>query len=114
MADIERISDPETVDELLERSKQRPVWIFKHSLTCGTSAGARRRYEQYAAARPDDDADFTLLEVQTARPLSQAVAAATGVRHHSPQAILLRGGRAVWHSSHGAITADAMQKALAE
>ena len=114
MADIEQISDPEVVDDLLARSHQRPVWIFKHSLTCGTSAGARRRYEQYAATRPDDDADFTLLEVQRARPLSQAVAAATGVRHQSPQAILLRGGRAVWSTSHGAITAEAMQRALAE
>jgi bacillithiol system protein YtxJ len=111
MADIERISEPESVGELLERSKQRPVWIFKHSLTCGTSAAARRRYEQYAGSAKD--ADFALLEVQKARPLSQAVADATGVRHQSPQAILLRGGRAVWHSSHGAITADAMQKALA-
>jgi bacillithiol system protein YtxJ len=42
------------------------------------------------------------------------VAVTTGVRHQSPQAILLRDGRAVWNGSHGGITAEALERALAE
>lgn len=114
MAEIERISRVESLDDLLERSRQRPVWIFKHSVTCGISAGARRRYEQFAADRAPGEADFALLEVQYARPLSQAVAEATGVRHQSPQVLLLRDGQAVWHTSHGRIKADALAEAEAQ
>jgi bacillithiol system protein YtxJ len=113
MADIEHVAEVEDLDSLLERSRERPVWIFKHSVTCGISAGARRRYAAYAAEQADGDAVFTLLEVQHARPLSKAIAEATGVLHHSPQLILLRDGRAVWNTSHGRITADAMAEAVA-
>jgi bacillithiol system protein YtxJ len=40
------------------------------------------------------------------------VAETTGVHHHSPQVILLRDGEAVWDTSHGRITAEAMAAAL--
>jgi len=114
MADIEHISDVDDLDSLIERSHQRPVWIFKHSTTCGISSGARRRFEAYAASRDDGEAVFALLEIQHARPLSRAVAETTGVHHHSPQVILLRDGEAVWDTSHGRITAEAMAAALGE
>lgn len=113
MADIERITDPEELDAVLERSHERPVWLFKHSLTCGISAGARRRFEEWVHEQPAGEAAFVLLEVQRARPLSNAVAEATGVRHQSPQLLLLRGGEAVWNTSHGSITAAAIERARA-
>ena len=112
MAGIEQISDIEELDRLLQRSHERPVVIFKHSVTCGISAGARRRYESYVEAATEAGVDFTLLEVQNARPLSNAVAEALGVRHHSPQAILVRDGQAVWDASHGRITGEALGEAL--
>lgn len=112
MADIEHISDVDDLSSLIERSHQRPVWIFKHSTTCGISSGARRRFEAYAASQDDGEAVFSLLEIQRSRPLSHAVAETTGVHHHSPQVILLRDGAAVWDTSHGRITAEAMAAAL--
>ena len=112
MAQIERVSEPEDVARLIERSRERPVVVFKHSVTCGISAGARRRFESFVAGRDGDEVDYVLLEVQHARPLSNALAEATGVRHQSPQAILLRGGEAVWNTSHGRITEAALGEAL--
>lgn len=112
MAEIEQVSEPADAERLIERSRQRPVLVFKHSVTCGTSAGARRRFERFVAARSGGDADYVLLEVQYARALSGAIAEATGVRHQSPQAILLRGGVAVWDRSHGRITEEALGEAL--
>ena len=41
-----------------------------------------------------------LIVVQHARPVSNAVVERFGVRHESPQALLLRDGRVVWHASH--------------
>jgi bacillithiol system protein YtxJ len=50
--------------------------------------------------------------VQDERPLSQAIEAATGVRHESPQALVVQQGRVTWHASHGAITAPRLAAAL--
>jgi bacillithiol system protein YtxJ len=42
-----------------------------------------------------------MVEVQRARSISAAIEDRTGVRHASPQAILVKGGKVVWHTSHG-------------
>jgi len=112
MAGIEQIREVEELDTLLERSHERPVVIFKHSVTCGISAGARRRFEEFVESSDGGEVEFHLLEVQHSRPLSQAIAETTGVRHQSPQAILLRDGEAVWDTSHGRITGAALGEAL--
>jgi bacillithiol system protein YtxJ len=46
------------------------------------------------------------------RPVSMHVADQTGVRHQSPQAILLYRGEPVWDESHYRITQDSMEAAL--
>ncbi|BDG59669.1 hypothetical protein caldi_07590 [Caldinitratiruptor microaerophilus] len=56
--------------------------------------------------------DVALVRVREERPLSQALAERLKVRHESPQAILVQRGRAVWHASHGAITARALREAI--
>ncbi len=53
-----------------------------------------------------------LVDVLGSRPLSQALAAQLGVRHESPQVILLHAGAAAWHASHSAVTADAIAENL--
>lgn len=108
----ERISGPEELDEILAASSERPVWLFKHSVTCPVSAMAWRRYKRFVKEHgTTGEARFTYLEVQHARPLSDAVAERTGVPHESPQALLLEGSRVLWHASHGAITVRALEAA---
>jgi bacillithiol system protein YtxJ len=50
--------------------------------------------------------------VQTARPVSNSVEAQLAVRHETPQAIVVRSGKAVWTASHRAITRRSLQAAL--
>lgn len=64
--------------------------------------------EAFLASHPDVAA--FLVEVRAERPLSQLIAARTGIRHESPQIIILRRGSAVWSASHGDITAGAIQR----
>ena len=52
-----------------------------------------------------------MIEIQRARPVSIALAERTGVRHESPQALLLRDARVVWHASHYQIHLTALEKA---
>lgn len=48
------------------------------------------------------------------RPVSLALAERVGVRHESPQAMLIKEGRGVWSASHRGITAAALQAAVNE
>lgn len=84
--------------------------VFKHSLTCPVSAKAFTEYQAFCAAWPEVPTAW--IDVVAERPWAQRVATATGVRHESPQAILLRKGRVVWHSSHSAITRSALADAV--
>jgi bacillithiol system protein YtxJ len=113
MADIQKISEPDELEPLLEASRARPVFVFKHSLTCPISTRAHRAYLSFVEGREAGEATFALLEVQKARPLSSAVAERAGIRHESPQALLFRDGEVAWHASHFKINEDALSEALA-
>jgi monothiol bacilliredoxin len=111
MAEIQRIESITALDELLEQAKERPVWVFKHSLTCGTSSAAWAEFRRFAAGQPEDGAVYALIEVQSARAVSRAFAERTGVRHQSPQALLLRDARVAWSASHYQISVRALKQA---
>lgn len=111
MATVRTLTEPGELDALL--ASGRPVWLFKHSLTCGISARAWRQFEAFAAGRPEAGAFFAKIEVQRARELSREVARRTGVRHQSPQVLLLSGGAVAWHESHWRISARALASAEA-
>ena len=112
---ISRIGTREELDGLMETSRQHPVWILKHSLTCSISGAALGEFRRYAAGIDDDEEiELGLLEIQNARPVSAEVERRTAVRHASPQAILLADGRPVWHASHWRISAAALAQAQCE
>ena len=52
---------------------------------------------------------FTV-DVRAQRPLSQQIAARSGVEHGSPQVIIFRRGTPVWNASHQDITAAALAR----
>ena len=104
---FKRVENTEALDALLESYGERPLVIFKHSLTCPISSAAYDQMEQY-------EGGVALIEIQTARALSNQVASRFGVAHESPQVIVLRKGQVVWNASHFKITADAVATAVRE
>ncbi len=100
-----QIADAQALDELVARSHEAPVVLFKHSLTCPISAAAYREMTRLGAA-------VSIVVIQKARDVSREVAERTGVRHESPQALVLRNGEVVWNASHGSVTADAVTDAV--
>jgi bacillithiol system protein YtxJ len=99
------IDDRAALDNLLTDSKQKPVIVFKHSNACSISSRAYREMEKV-------EADVNILVVQSAREVSRELANLTGVRHETPQVIVLRDGKAVWNASHFDVQASAVAKAL--
>ena len=102
-----QISDMEALESLIERSQQQPVVIFKHSLTCPISASAFQQMTGYPG-------DVALVEVQRARSLSNEIEKRLGIRHESPQVIVLSNGQVVWDASHFKVTADAVAEAVSQ
>jgi bacillithiol system protein YtxJ len=84
--------------------------LFKHSTSCPISAAAFAQYRRFAEAHPDVATGW--IDVIAERPLARAVAERTGVRHESPQALVLETGAVRWDASHGAITVASLEQAL--
>jgi bacillithiol system protein YtxJ len=94
----------------LEAALTAPLFLlFKHSPTCPVSARAR---QELRAFLEDDPPPSAWIDVIGSRPISIETEARTGVRHESPQALLLARGKVLWHASHGAITREALAAAL--
>ena len=103
MSPLQPLSHVDELEAAIAESRERPVLLFKHSRNCGISCEALD--ELYAhvegAQRP---AVYKLITVQSHRHVSNEAATRLGVRHETPQAILLRNGRPVWSASHFRIT----------
>jgi len=108
---LNELQSIEAFDRALDESRQRPVLFFKHSLTCPISARAYRELQSYLE-NAEPQVSYQLITVQTARAVSNEAASRLGVRHESPQAILVRDGREVWNASHFDITAARLEEVV--
>ena len=100
------------LDRVLAQSAGQPLLIFKNSYTCGTSAEALDELiEHLGEAR--DDVRYAMVTVQTDRDVSNAIAQRLGVRHETPQAILVLNGRVEWSASHFRVSATELSRAIA-
>jgi bacillithiol system protein YtxJ len=101
----------ESISEYAKLEKEPLLVIFKHSTACGRSERARREALAFLDARPD--VEIYEVRVIEHRDLSDHIERATGIRHESPQILVLREGVLHWHGSHGSVTAEAIAAAVA-
>ena len=108
---IQRVDehDPAVVDTLLKG--ETPRLIFKHSPTCGYSSMAFTEVSVFADAHPE--LPVFLVDVIAQRPLARQLAATLGIRHESPQAILVADSVPLWNASHGGVTVREIESAFA-
>jgi bacillithiol system protein YtxJ len=109
---MKTITTEQELGELVAQSAERPVLIFKHSNACPVSSRAHAEVQRFVDEADAGGYAFGMVVVQEARPLSKAIEAQLGVRHESPQALVLRDGKVVWNASHWNVTRDALGKAL--
>ncbi len=98
------LSDVHELDAAIAESRERPVLVFKHSRSCGISCEALDELRTHLD-RTASGAAYKLITVQSHRRLSDEVASRFGIRHETPQAILIKDGAPVWTASHFRITA---------
>ena len=111
MSRLTPLTDLSALEAAIAESSDRPVLLFKHSRYCGVSAEALDELQSHIDGAPADVA-YRMITVQTHRPISDAVAQRLGLRHETPQAILLRDGKIVWNASHFRITARQLNQVL--
>lgn len=99
------LSDVAALAAQVHASDSHAVILFQHDPFCGTSRAAYREMAQLPGP-------VYLVEVTQQQDLTRRIADQTGVRHESPQVLVLHGGVAVWSASHRAITANAVATAL--
>jgi bacillithiol system protein YtxJ len=107
MAEYKILTSIEGVDQAIKASFERPVVLFKHSTSCPISSMAKSRVDRafQSKALPFD---YYHLDLLRHRQVSAYIAETLGVRHESPQAIVVSNGKAIYHSSHLDIDPAAM------
>ncbi len=108
---LKHLGDLDELEAAIAESRERPVLLFKHSRTCGISCEALDELHAHLG-RSSAAAAYRVITVQSHRALADEASARLGIRHETPQAILLRGGLPVWSASHFRITADQLDKAM--
>lgn len=111
MSSLTTLSTTAELEQALARSSSQPIVIFKHSPTCGISAQAHESISEWLAASAPA-AEFYVVPVQASRALSNELTKRFGIRHESPQAMLIDQGTVVWHGSHFRATATSIAAAL--
>jgi bacillithiol system protein YtxJ len=113
MPNLTHLSDVDMLEAAIAESLERPVLLFKHSRTCGISCEALDELHAHLQRSGGaGTATYKVITVQSHRRVSDSAAQRLGIRHETPQAILLRDGRPVWNASHFRITAEELAKAV--
>ena len=112
MTRLTPLNDVQSLDAAIAESADRPVLLFKHSRYCGVSCEALDELQSHIDAQGEGKVAYRMITVQTHRPVSDAVSQRLGLRHETPQAILLRDGKVIWNASHFRITAAQLDQAL--
>ncbi|MBA2356448.1 MAG: bacillithiol system redox-active protein YtxJ [Acidobacteria bacterium] len=108
---LRTLTNLDDLDAALARASTHPILIFKHSATCGVSAQA---HEEIATLVGDAAwlIDVYVVSVQMGRGVSNEIARRLGLRHASPQVLLVQDGVVRWHASHFHVTAQEIRAAV--
>lgn len=107
----EELTSEVSVSDLIQRSNEKTQLIYKHSETCGVCLISKEELEKVV----DEIApttDLYVVNVIAQRAASLTIADKLGIRHESPQVILLKDGEVLWSGSHWDVTAENIRSAL--
>ena len=105
------LTEENQIAEIIALSNSIPVYIFKHSTTCGISAQAKENVE-ISFKNTDKPFLFYYLDLLKYRSVSNEVASKLNVHHQSPQLILVHDGQVAFTTSHHKIKATILTDSL--
>ena len=99
------------LNKIIERSKEVPCLIFKHSTSCPISSMAKSRLEM-AWTLDGKTVEPYYLDLIAYRAISNKIAKDFGIRHESPQVLLIKDGICSFTTSHLDISVDGVKENL--
>ena len=102
------LTDLKQLEEIAEESVETSIIIFKHSTRCSISRMALKNFEKEYNIQ-EDSAKPYFLDLLEHRDISNAIASQFNVEHQSPQLLLIKDGKVVYHTSHSDIDAEAVK-----
>lgn len=97
------LTDEEQLQEIKQKSTNKPQVIFKHSTRCGVSSMAKNRLDR--GAKPEN-MDFYFLDLIKHRNISNRISRDFNVYHQSPQVLIIKDGKSIYDESHAGIDID--------
>ena len=101
------------IEDIIQHSKSVPCLIFKHSTRCSISSLAQNRLNSGWSLGENEVLPYHL-DLIAHRDISNAVAEQFGIRHESPQILLIKDGQCVYDASHMSISARDIAAQVAE
>lgn len=92
---------------MIEGNGPADLFLFKHSVHCPASSDAFSEFKAFAENHPDVDCGY--VDLFAHRNVSDLLEKVSKVKHESPQLIQYYEGNAIWTTSHGAITQQAIE-----
>jgi bacillithiol system protein YtxJ len=87
------------------------VVLFKHSTRCSISSMALSRFER-GWSLDQEKAPAYYLDLLNYRHISSLIADKYAVEHESPQVLIIKDGKCIYHASHSDINVADIEKAL--
>ncbi len=99
--------------QLFKEIMDRDRWhvLFKHSPRCGISSMVLRRFENSDLYKEGKE-EFWLIDVLRSRSLSDLISSEFGVKHESPQLLLVKDRTLVHSASHSSIDAEQVNEII--
>lgn len=97
------------IDTIQNASNTIPQIIFKHSTRCSISTTVRDRLER---PEPPPGVVFYYLDLLAHRDVSNKIAEVFNVEHESPQVLLIKHGKCIYHENHMAIEMEELIEQL--
>lgn len=105
---MNQLETTEQFDQLLQDEEY--FVVYKHSPTCSVSVHA---LDEVEAVTKTFQPHIWQISVIIQRPLAQHIEKVTGVRHESPQIVIIKNSIIVAHASHFSITTTWIEEQLA-
>jgi len=104
------LQDLGQLNEIIARSEEQPVVIFKHSTRCSVSRMALKQFENEFDLEEQVTPYF--LDLIAFRDVSNEIASRFDVVHQSPQLLLVTNGKCAYNVSHSDIDASELKSQI--
>ncbi len=105
----EKLDSLTMLNDLITLSNEKIVVIFKHSTRCSISSMAKSRFEREWDYNQNNIVTY-YLDLLNFREISDKIASEFDVTHQSPQMLVIKNEKCIYHNSHQMISAESLER----